>query len=390
MNAAILVLNAGSSSIKFAIYDAAAGNDAASRYGGEIDGIGHAAHLCAHDANGTRLADVTIGGDGSHEAALSALLKWIASHSGGIELVCAGHRVVHGGGTFSGPVKITADVLQKLDALSPLAPQHQPHNLAAIHALARLHPALLQVACFDTSFHVTQPAVATAFALPRALSDKGVKRYGFHGLSYDYIASVLPKHLGETADGKVVVAHLGHGASMCAMLRRQSVATTMGFSALDGLVMGTRCGALDPGVILYLLDEFNMGSKAIGHLLYNESGLLGVSGVSDDMRELLASSNPRAAEAIELFCYRIVRELGSLAAALGGLDAVVFTGGIGEHSPEIRSRVCTQAAWLGLQLDEKANHAGGPRISKANSSVVVLAVPTDEESVIARACRAML
>ena len=302
MNSAILVLNAGSSSIKFAIYDAAAGNDAASRYGGEIDGIGHEAHLRAHDANGTRLADITIAGDGSHHAALSALLKWIASHSGEIELVCAGHRVVHGGRAFSGPVKITADVLQKLDALSPLAPQHQPHNLAAIRALARLHPALLQVACFDTSFHVTQPAVATAFALPRALSDKGVKRYGFHGLSYDYIASVLPKHLGETADGKVVVAHLGHGASMCAMLRRQSVATTMGFSALDGLVMGTRCGALDPGVILYLLDELNMGSKAIGHLLYNESGLLGVSGVSDDMRDLQASSDPRAAEAIELFC----------------------------------------------------------------------------------------
>lgn len=390
MNSAILVLNAGSSSIKFAIYDAAGSDDETPFSGGEIDGIGHAARLRARDANGKSLADMPIAGVATHDTALAALLQWIATHSGGTELSCAGHRVVHGGGLFAGPVKITADVLNKLDGLSPLAPQHQPHNLAAIRALARLHPGLLQIACFDTSFHMTQPAVATAFALPRALSGKGVKRYGFHGLSYDYIAGILPKHLGSRADGKVVVAHLGHGASMCAMLRRQSIATTMGFSALDGLVMGTRCGALDPGVILYLLDQLNMSSKEIGHLLYNESGLLGVSGLSDDMRDLLCSQSPNAAEAIELFVYRIVRELGSLAAALGGLDVIVFTGGIGEHSPEIRSRVCAQAAWLGVQLDDAANRAGGPCISKPDSVVAVLAVPTNEESVIARACRAML
>jgi acetate kinase len=390
LNSAILVLNAGSSSIKFAIYDAAAGNYETSLYSGEIDGISHTAHLRAHDARRTLLADVAIEGVASHDAALSALLKWIATHSGGIELACAGHRVVHGGRAYAGPVKITADVLQKLDGLSPLAPQHQPHNLAAIRALARLHPGLLQIACFDTSFHMTQPAVATAFALPRALSDKGVKRYGFHGLSYDYIAGILPRHLGSKADGRIVVAHLGHGASMCAMLRRQCVATTMGFSALDGLMMGTRCGTLDPGVMLYLLDQLNMSSKDVGHMLYNQSGLLGVSGVSDDMRDLLSSPNRYAAEAVELFVYRIVRELGSLAAALGGLDGIVFTGGIGEHSPEIRSRVCAQAAWLGVQLDDEANLQGGPCISKPNGAVVVLAVPTNEESVIARACRAML
>ena len=337
-----------------------------------------------------RCADVSIGGAVSHDDCLAALLQWIASHSGGIDIVCAGHRVVHGGRDFAGPVKITDAVMRKLDALCPLAPQHQPHNLAAIRALARLHPALTQIACFDTAFHVTQPAVATAFALPRALTESGVKRYGFHGLSYDYIASILPQHLGGKADGRIVVAHLGHGASMCAMFQRRSVATTMGFSALDGLMMGSRCGALDPGVILYMLDALKMSSEDIGHLLYNKSGLLGVSGVSDDMRDLLASRDPHAAEAVDLFVYRIVRELGSLAAALGGLDALVFTAGIGEHSAEIRSRVCAQAAWLGLALDETANRKGGPDIGKRDAGVAILALPTDEESVIAKACRAML
>ena len=389
MNSAILVVNAGSSSIKFAIYDAAGDHDAA-LYGGAIDDIGHAARLRAHDAAGKSLADVTIGGAASHEDCLSALLKWIAGHSGGIELAAAGHRVVHGGRDFAGPVKITPDVMSKLDALCPLAPQHQPHNLAAIRALARLHPKLTQIACFDTAFHVTQPAVATAFALPRRLTESGVKRYGFHGLSYDYIASILPRHLGAKADGRIVVAHLGHGASMCAMFQRRSVATTMGFSALDGLMMGSRCGSLDPGVILYLLDQRKMSAKDISHLLYNESGLLGVSGVSDDMRDLLASRDPHAAEAVALFVYRIVRELGSLAAALGGLDGVVFTAGIGEHSPEIRARVCAQAAWLGLEIDAAANRQGGPNIGKRDARVAILAVPTDEEIVIAKACRAML
>ena len=384
MTAAILVVNAGSSSIKFALH-AASGSGAGKSpiYSGEIEGIGDVARLRVQDAGGKGVADAAIDGTVTYHVALSTLLKWIAAHSGGIELAAAGHRVVHGGREFTGPVRITPDVLRKLKALCPLAPQHQPHNLAAINALSKLHPNLLQIACFDTSFHTTQPAVATAFALPRALTEKGVRRYGFHGLSYEYIASILPNHLGPRADGKVVVAHLGHGASMCAMIKRESIATTMGFSALDGLVMGKRCGSLDPAVILYLLDHETMNSKQISHLLYEESGLFGVSGISDDMRELLASSDPRAAEAIELFVYRIVRELGSLVAALGGLDALVFTGGIGEHAPEVRARVCRQAAWFGVRLDERANAAGGPVIGEAAGSVSVLALQTNEEYVIA-------
>jgi len=384
MTSAILVVNAGSSSIKFALYPFSRGNEKAPIFSGEIDGIGDAARLIVNDASGKSVANAAIDGPPTHHGALSALLKWIAAHSGGIELVAAGHRVVHGGGEFTGPAKITAKVMKKLEALSPLAPLHQPHNLAAITALSKLHPKLPQVACFDTSFHTTQPDIAAAFALPRALSDKGVRRYGFHGLSYEYIASILPDYLGARAAGKVIVAHLGHGASMCAMIERRSIATTMGFSALDGLVMGKRCGALDPGVILYLLDHEGMNLKQISHLLYEESGLFGVSGVSDDMRELLASHDPRAAEAIQLFVYRIVRELGSLAAALGGLDALVFTGGIGEHSSEIRAGVCRQAAWLGVRLDDVANTKGGPRISTNDSAVSILAVLTDEELVIAR------
>ena len=391
MIAAILVVNAGSSSIKFALYPIARSDDDKTPvYSGEIEGIGDVARLRVHEAGDKRVEDSEIDGTVTHHVALSVLLKWIAKNSGGIELAAAGHRVVHGGREFTGPVKITADVMRKLEALCPLAPQHQPHNLAAVDALSKLHPKLRQVACFDTSYHTTQPLVATAFALPRALSEKGVRRYGFHGLSYEYIVGILPEHLGPKADGKVVVAHLGHGASMCAMVNRKSIATTMGFSALDGLVMGRRCGALDPGVILYLLDHEGMSSKQISHLLYEESGLFGVSGVSDDMRELLTSRDARAAEAIDLFVYRIVRELGSLVAALGGLDALVFTGGIGEHAPEIRARVCRQATWLGVRLDERANAGGGPVISESAGSISVLALKTNEEHVIARHTRSLI
>jgi acetate kinase len=386
---AILVLNAGSSSIKFALYQAG-GDEKIARYRGEIDGIGHTVRLTVRDASGKSAADMTIKGPGSHDSALLALLEWVARHSGGIDLTAAGHRVVHGGREFTTPVKLTAEVMEKLEALNPLAPLHQPHNLAAIKALSKLHPRLPQMACFDTAFHATQPAVATAFALQRALAEKGVRRYGFHGLSYEYIASILPDHLGEKADGKVVVAHLGHGASMCAMLQRQSVATTMGFSALDGLMMGTRCGVLDPGVILYLLDHEGLSSKQISHLLYSEFGLFGVSRISDDMRDLLSSRDTRAAEAVELFVYRIIRELGSLAAALEGIDALVFTGGIGENSPEIRARVCQQTAWLGIRLVERANRAGGPRISGNGSAVAVLVLKTNEEYVIARHTRDLI
>ena len=391
MTRGILVLNAGSSSIKFALYPAAPASDEdAAAYHGEIEGIGHALHLLVRDARRKSLADRAVRGPATHQQGLSALLEWLSAHAKSMDVAAAGHRVVHGGQNYAQPVRITPAVLRDLELLVPLAPLHQPHNLEAIRALAELHPGIAQVACFDTAFHAGQPGVAATFALPRALTEKGVRRYGFHGLSYEYIASILPAHLGPGADGKVVVAHLGNGASMCAMRNRRSIATTMGLSVLDGLVMGRRCGALDPGVVLYLIDCERMSSAQIAHLLYEESGLLGVSGISDDMRDLLKTDDPRAREAVALFVYRILRELGSLAAALGGLDALVFTGGIGEHSPEIRARVCEQAAWLGLALDAAANAAGGPRISRGDSRVSIWIFPTDEELVVARHTRALM
>jgi acetate kinase len=386
----ILVLSACSSSIKFALYPLAPASDEdAAACRGEIEGIGHALHLKAHDSRKS-LADRRVDGPPTHHQGLSALLDWLSAHSGSTEIAAAGHRIVHGGKAYAQPVRITPAVLHDLEQLIPLAPLHQPHNLEAIRALAKIKSGIAHVACFDTAFHATQPALAASFALPRALTDKGIRRYGFHGLSYEYIASILPAHLGPAAEGRVVVAHLGNGASMCAMHNRRSIATTMGLSALDGLVMGRRCGALDPGVVLYLMDCEHMSSHAVTHLLYEQSGLLGVSEISDDMRELLASDDPRAREAVALFIYRVGRELGSLAAALGGLDALVFTGGIGEHSAEIRKRVCEQAAWLGLALDAAANGAGGPRISRADSRVSIWAFPTDEELMIARHTRALL
>jgi len=292
---------------------------------------------------------------------------------------------VHGGALYEGPVLIDAEVIAELTRLVPLAPLHQPHHLAAIAALSKLYPTLPQVACFDTSFHHTQPEVAATFALPRRLTNDGVRRYGFHGLSYEYIASVLSEIVGSpAAEGRVVVAHLGSGASMCAMKQRKSVATTMGFTALDGLVMSRRCGSLDPGVVLYLMEEKGMTAAAISDLLYQSSGLLGVSGFSDDMKTLLASDKAHAAEAVDLFVYRICRELGSLAAALGGFDALVFTAGIGEHAPEIRRRVCEKAGWLGLEIDAAANAAGRPRITKGDSKTSAWMIRTDEDLMIAR------
>lgn len=389
MSQAVLVLNAGSSSIKFSLFAAGAG-ELSSLYDGELEGLGHSIHFSARNAAGASLVDKEVSGPATHEQALSALLGWIEAHAEGIDLAAAGHRVVHGGEKFTGPVVVTADVMAELEKLVPLVPQHQPHNLAAITALSKLYPALPQVACFDTSFHRTQAPVAMQYGLPRALTAAGVKGYGFHGLSYEYIASVLPSHLGADADGRVVVAHLGHGCSMCAMAKRKSVATTMGFSALDGLVMGRRCGSIDPGVLLYLLQERAMTADAVSKLLYEESGLLGVSGISDDMRDLLASDDARAKEAIALFVYRIGRELGSLVAALGGLDALVFTGGIGENADEIRRRVCAEAEWLGIALDDTANRSGGPRVSAHGSWPSAWVIPTDEDLVIARHTAALL
>ncbi len=381
----ILTLNSGSSSIKFALFPAA--GEISRRTAlceGEIEGIGDEAHFVAKDAAGHQIANERVREGTTHEDALGSLLHWLEGHFTDHCLVGAGHRVVHGGTAYAAPVVVNAAVIADLEQLVPLAPLHQPHNLAAIKALATLHPTLPQVACFDTAFHCTQPKVATVFALPRALTDEGIRRYGFHGLSYEYIASVLPSYAGPIAEGKVVVAHLGHGASMCAMNARRSIATTMGFTALDGLPMGHRCGNLDPGVVLYLLVEKKMEVAAITDLLYERSGLLGVSGISDDMRTLLASSDSRAAEAIELFVYRIGRELGALAATLGGLDALVFTGGIGEHAAAIREQVCNQASWLGIMLDTKLNVAGGPCITGRDSRVSAWAIPTDEDLIIAR------
>ncbi|MGB8365874.1 MAG: acetate/propionate family kinase [Rhizomicrobium sp.] len=384
MTDTILTLNAGSSSIKFTMF--AAGADVSRKTAicdGEIDGLRDVAHFTAKDSNGTSLIDRRLANTATHENALRALLKWFEEKYADRRLVAAGHRVVHGGARFTAPVRIDAEVVAELCKLVSLAPLHQPHNLAAIEALSKLHPALPQIACFDTAFHHTQSPVATAFALPRALSDQGIRRYGFHGLSYEYIASVLPHVLGpDTAEGRVIVAHLGSGASLCAMHSRKSVATTMGFTALDGLMMGRRCGAIDPGVVLYLLQEQKMPADAISDLLYDKSGLLGVSGISDDMRDLLASNDTRAREAVDLFVYRITRELGSLVAALGGLDALVFTAGIGEHAAEIRRRVCVEAEWLGIKIDEKANASGGPCISDSHVSAWI--VPTDEDLMIAR------
>jgi acetate kinase len=312
------------------------------------------------------------------------------SIAGEIEPVAAGHRVVHGGDAFTHPVLVDSSVLSGLEKLVPLAPLHQPHNLAAIRALAHTRPGMPQVACFDTAFHANQPEVARRIALPREFHDAGVKRYGFHGLSYEYITSVLPRYRGKRARNRVVVAHLGNGASLCAIRDGRSVATTMGFTALDGLVMGTRPGSLDPGVVLHLIEAMGMTAAQVGDLLYRRSGLLGVSGISADMRTLLESNDPRAREAVELFVYRVSRELGSLAAAMGGLDALVFTGGIGEGSAVVRASICRAAAWLGVKLDEAANLGRRPRISAPASRVSAWVIPTDEESMIARHVQAII
>ena len=392
MNQALLVINAGSSSIKFALFSGANATALERAYHGKIEGIGTAPHLVTFASSGAQLVDEGFAGNTefSHAAALARLFAWLANHAAEYRLLAVGHRVVHGGERYAGPVLIDAAILAGLEALVPLAPLHQPHNLAAIRAIHNLAPQLPQVACFDTAFHRTQPALAQAFALPRAITDAGIKRYGFHGLSYEYIADVLPDYLGDQADGRVVVAHLGNGASLCAMKKRNSVATTMGFTALEGLMMGTRSGTVDPGVLLYLMQQQGMSAQEVTDLLYHRSGLLGVSGISSDMRTLLASNDPRAREAIELFSYRIGRELGSLAAALGGLDALVFTAGIGEHAAPVRAAVCRATAWLGLELDAHANEHGAARISLACSRVSAWVIPTDEEQVIAIHTRAVV
>lgn len=399
MSDAILVVNAGSSSIKFSIFldrDGLYTGQADLEYllGGQVEGIGTAPRFSAADAAGNALPVPTIEDDGGfgHDRAVRFLAKFLREPLAEHRLAAVGHRVVHGGLHYATPVRLTPAIVEELAEFIPLAPLHQPHNLAPIRALFASQPDLPQVACFDTAFHRSAPEVAQAFALPPAITDRGVRRFGFHGLSYEYISSVLPTLDARAAEGRTVVMHLGNGASACAILAGRSMASTLGFTACEGLPMGTRCGSLDPGVVLYLMDEMQMDARAIERLLYKESGLLGVSGLSSDMRTLLESDAPRARFAIELFVYRISRELGSLAAALGGLDAMVFTGGIGEHAAPIREQVCQAAAWLGVGFDSAANAAtaGATRISTADSRVSAWVIPTNEELMIARHTRNLL
>ena len=385
-----LVLNAGSSSLKFCVYrrPASAGWQLEAR--GQIEGIGSAPRLSAKDASGAATAEHQLGADvNDGRAALDALAAWLRSHYGSARVLGVGHRVVHGGARFTRPTLVTPEVLEELRALVPLAPLHQPHNLAAIEAVAKQLPGVPQVACFDTSFHRGQPAVAQLVPLPREIRSAGVQRYGFHGLSYEYIASVLPEVAPEIAERRVIVAHLGSGASLCALKQRKSVDSTLGFTALDGLCMGTRPGALDPGVVLHLFQGLGLSAKEVEALLYKQSGLLGISGISNDMRQLLASPEPDARLAVDYFVYRAAKEIGALAAMLGGIDALVFTAGIGENSPEIRARICAACAWLGIQLDPDANARAGPRISRAGA-VSAWVIPTNEELMIARHTGALL
>ena len=391
MTDAILVLNAGSSSIKFSLF-LGRESEPQFRLGGQIEGLYTAPRFSARDAAGASLG-AREWGEGKrlgHDGAIGHLIEFLLDYRDQYRLIAIGHRVVHGGLEYSQPVLVDAQVIAKLEKFVPLAPLHQPHNLSPIRIVAERIPQMPQVACFDTAFHRAQPEVAQAFALPPEITDRGVRRYGFHGLSYEYIASAMPRLDAKAASGRIVVAHLGNGASMCAMRAGRSVASTMGFTAVDGLPMGTRCGSIDPGVMLYLIDELKMDARAIEKLIYQQSGLLGVSGVSSDMRTLLASRDPRAARAVDLFVYRIGRELGSLAAALGGLDALVFTGGIGEHAAVIRERVCRDAAWLGIEFDPAENAKGGSRISAVSSRVPAWVIPTNEELMIARHTRALL
>lgn len=380
----ILVINAGSSSIKFSVF-ALSGRTLEQIYSGNFAEIQAEPHFLVKHSNG-ELFDEKRWPEGDrlgHGGAITFLFEWLRGHSAGYTPVAVGHRIVHGGSQYAEPVRVDKEVIGRLEALIPLAPLHQPHNLAALKAIAAHRAGLLQVACFDTAFHHGQPPIATQFALPRGITRQGVRRYGFHGLSYEYIASVLAHYDERAARGKTVVMHLGNGASMAALANGKSRASTMGFTAVEGLPMGTRSGSIDPGVLIWLMDQHAMDARAIETLLYQRSGLLGVSGISSDMRTLLASGDPAAAEAVDLFCYRISRELGSLAAALGGLDAIVFTAGIGERAFQVRERVCRDAAWLGVSLDPAANANHGPRISTADSTVAAWVIPTNEELMIA-------
>ena len=385
MNDYGLVLNAGSSSLKFCVYTRPEGGTWTLEARGGVDGIGTSPRLSAKDAAGARLADEDLAGRaGDGAAALETLAGWLRGRYAGARVLGVGHRVVHGGPRHDRPCVVTPEILADLETLIPLAPLHLPYNLGAIEAAMARFPSVPQVACFDTAFHRGQGPLAQLVPLPQPIRDAGVQRYGFHGLSYEYIASVLPEVAPEVAEGRVVVAHLGSGASLCALRARRSVDTTLGFTALDGLCMGTRPGSLDPGVVLYLFQSLGMTAAEVETTLYKKSGLLGISGTSNDMRDLLASDEPAARLAVDYFVYQVAKHVGSLAAVLGGIDALVFTAGIGERSAEIRRRVCEASAWIGIALDDAANDGNGPRISTPGSRVSAWVIPTNEELMIAR------
>lgn len=385
--ARLLTLNAGSSSLKFAVYEASPGLPL--RLSGQVSGLGDTPRLQAY-LDGVTLADESWTGTAGLDAVLERTLTWLAGAGWSEGLAAIGHRIVHGGLEFRAPAELTAAVLQRLEALAPLAPLHQPFNLRGVALAQARFPEALQVGVFDTAFHAGQPEVARLYALPRDLIAEGVLAYGFHGLSYDYIAGVLRARDGPRAGGRTIVLHLGSGVSLCALAEGRSVATTMGFSALDGPPMSTRSGALDPGVILYLMQARGMDAAAMTDLLYNRSGLLGLSGLSGDMQILLASAEPDARQALAVYVYRIAREIGSLAAALGGLDTLVFTAGVGENAAPIRARIAELCGWLGVRLDADANAAGADRISGPDSAVQVRVIPTDEQAVIARGVAGLL
>jgi len=380
-----LVFNAGSSSLKFCVYQRSEAGEWHIESRGQIEGIGTAPRLSIKDGRGGILAYQTLDDRVCDvHAALDSLAAWLRSRYTDAHILGIGHRVVHGGARFTAPTVITPQVLDELRTLIPLAPLHQPYNLAAIEAVFEKLPGVPQVACFDTSFHRGQPAVADVIPLPRELCRSGIQRYGFHGLSYEYIASVLPQAAPEIVAGRVIVAHLGSGASLCALKNGKSMDSTLGFTALDGLCMGTRPGSVDPGVILYLFQSLGLSAKEVETILYKKSGLLGISGISNDMRDLLDSSEPSAQLALDYFVYRVAKEIGALSAVLHGLDGLVFTAGIGENSPEIRRRICEASAWLGIDVDSKANAGNGPRISGTKSRISAWVIPTNEELMIAR------
>jgi acetate kinase len=382
---AILIVNAGSSSVKFQIFDASGDGMLQRRIKGQIDGIGTRPHLRAEGHNKQPLVDQSYAPSEVRdvEAALSAAGTWLRDTLK-VQLSAAGHRVVHGGPQYDRPVRIDREVLSQLERYVPLAPLHQPNNLAPIRILLDRFPNLPQVACFDTAFHRGHGAIADHYAIPESFYTEGVRRYGFHGLSYEYVAGRLQQVAPAIAKGRVIVAHLGNGASMCALANGRSVENTMGFTALDGVPMGTRPGQIDPGVLLYLIGEKGLDAAALQELLYHDSGLKGLSGISNDMRELQSNPDPRAKLAVDYFVYRVGLLAGMLAAALGGLDAFVFTAGIGEHSATIRARIAEKLIWLGADLDCAANETGGPLISRPRSKIAIYVVPTDEELMIAQ------